>query len=71
MVKDFIEYLGDFTLIELLGFAEILEVEQTDEAETFLENLVEAFGSQPKHTRKKLLELAKEISKDNRGRGKN
>lgn len=66
MIKDFISCLGDFTLIELLGFAEILEVEQTDEAETFLGNIVEAFGNQPKHTRRKLLDIAKEISKENK-----
>lgn len=66
MEKKLIEYIRDFKLIDLLGFANILGVEEEENFEEFCSNIVLAFTKQRRKMRKELLKLAKDISTENK-----
>lgn len=65
MEKKLIEYIKKFQLIDLLGFGNILQVEETNDFESYLTNIIIAFLQQKRKKRKQLLKLAEDIAANN------
>lgn len=66
MEKELIGYFRFFELVDILGFARILEVEEKDDFEEFIESLVIEFLKKPRKIRRELLKLARDIAKNNK-----
>lgn len=66
MEKELIKYIEDFQLIDLLGFGNILGVEECDNFEDYVTNIVVKFSKEKRKKRKQLLQLAKDIAGNNR-----
>lgn len=66
MEKKLIELFGDFQLVDLLGFANILQVKEEDDFTEFLTNVVEAFSKKNRKEKRQLLKLAKQVAAENR-----
>lgn len=65
MEKKLIKYIKKFQLIDLLGFGNILQVEETNDFESYLTNIIIAFLQQKRKKRKQLLKLAEDIAANN------
>lgn len=66
MEEKLIKYLTTFQLSDLIGFAEILQVQEEEDFNEYIVNIVEAFAAKNRKIRKELLKLAKDISLNNR-----
>lgn len=66
MEEKLIKYLTFFQLSDLIGFAAILQVQEEEDFNEYIVNIVEAFAAKNREIRKELLELAKDISLNNR-----
>lgn len=66
MEKELIKYIEEFQLIDLLGFGNILGVEECDSFEDYVINIVVKFSKENRKKRKQLLQLAKDIVGNNR-----
>ena len=65
MEEQFMDCIKNFQLTDLLGFAKLLKVKEEDDFEEFIVNLVAAFGSMNRGNKRKMLKLAKQVSKAN------
>lgn len=65
MEKKLIEYIKNFQLSDLLGFARIVGAEETEDFEDFVTEVVMKFLEMPRKDRKNLLKLAKQVSENN------
>lgn len=65
MEKKLIEYIKNFQLSDLLGFARIVGAEETEDFEDFVTEVVVKFLEMPRKDRKNLLKLAKQVSENN------
>lgn len=65
MEKKLIEYIKNFQLSDLLGFARIVGAEETEDFEDFVTEVVIKFLEMPRRDRKNLLKLAKQVSENN------
>jgi len=63
--KKLIEYIKNFQLSDLLGFARIVGAEETEDFEDFVTEVVVKFLEMPRKDRKNLLKLAKQVSENN------
>lgn len=64
-IKRLLEYFKNFQFTDLLGFANILQVQEQDNFIDFVTDICDAFSKQPKGKRKELLKLAKDVSQAN------
>lgn len=71
MEKELIRYMRDFQLTDLLGFGNILRVQEVDDFEEYVTNIVVSFSKEKRKKRKQLLQLAKDIAGNNRDYDKN
>lgn len=71
MEKRLIELFKDFQLVDLLGFANILGVQEEDDFVEFLTNIVEAFSKKNRKGKRQLLKLAKQVAAENAAALKN
>lgn len=66
MEKKLIEYIKDFELVDLLGFARIVGAKEQEDFEDFVVEVVEKYLELPRRDRKNLLKMAKQISENNK-----
>lgn len=65
-VKKLIEFIKDFQVLDLLGFASILGVQEDNDFEKFVSSILESFMQQSRKKRKELLKFAEDIAANNR-----
>lgn len=58
--------MKDFSFTDILAFGNILEVQEKEDFQEFVEEIMVAFNQKPRNIRRQLLKLAKDVSKDNR-----
>ena len=63
--KKLLNYLANFQLSDLIGFARILDLPEQDDFQEFLTDIICEFGGRNRKERKNLLRLARDISKNN------
>ena len=51
------------TVMDILAFANILEVKEEEEFEDFITNICVAFAAKPRNIRRKLIKLAEDVAK--------
>ena len=66
MEKKLIEYIKDFQLVDLLGFARIVGAQEQEDFEDYVTEVVMKYLELPRKDRKNLLKIAKQISENNR-----
>lgn len=66
--EQLVNYFKDFSLTDLLGFANILGVQEKDDFVEFVTDIVEKYGQMGRRDRRELLKLAKDISKENKAK---
>lgn len=62
MEKKLLNCLATFDVLDLLGFARIVGVEEQDDFEQYIIDIVQKFTSFPKDKKKELLRLAQDVS---------
>lgn len=65
-MKDLIEYFKEFQITDLLGFGNILGVEEEDDFADYCTNILVKFSEENRSKRRQLLKLAKDIVVANR-----
>lgn len=65
-VKKLIEYFTQMEVLDIIGFGNILGVEEVDNFEDYVTNICEAFCKEGRLKRRQLLKLAKDVSKANK-----
>ncbi len=65
MEKQLMECFTHFQLVDLIGFANILQVPEEENFEDYVVNIVEAFDKKPRRIRKELVKLAKQVRDNN------
>ena len=63
--KKLLNYLANFQLSDLIGFARILDLPEQDDFQEFLTDIIYEFGNRNRKERKNLLRLARDISENN------
>ena len=63
--KKLLNYLANFQLSDLIGFARILDLPEQDDFQELLTDIICEFGNRNRKERKNLLRLACDISKNN------
>lgn len=66
MEKKLIEYIKDFQLVDLFGFARIVGAQEQENFEDYVVEVVMKYLKLPRKDRKNLLKIAKQISENNR-----
>lgn len=66
MEKKLIEYIKDFQLVDLFGFARIVGAQEQENFEDYVVEVVMKYLELPRKDRKNLLKIAKQISENNR-----
>ena len=66
MEKKLIEYIKDFQLVDLLGFARIVGAQEQEDFEDYVTEVVMKYLELPRKDRRNLLKIAKQISENNR-----
>ena len=66
MEKKLIEYIKDFQLVDLLGFARIVGAQEQEDFEDYVTEVVMKYLELPRKDRKNLLKIAKQVSENNR-----
>lgn len=66
MEKKLIEYIKDFQLVDLFGFARIVGAQEQEDFEDYVTEVVMKYLELPRKDRKNLLKIAKQISENNR-----
>ena len=66
MEKKLIEYIKDFQLVDLLGFARIVGVQEQEDFEDYVTEVVMKYLELPRKDRRNLLKIAKQVSENNR-----
>lgn len=64
--KEFLNLFKDLQFSDIIGLANILQVPEKEDFEEFVIDLMEAFNSQNRTIRREILQLAKDIVKDNK-----
>ena len=64
--KEFLNLFKDLQFSDIIGLANILQVPEKEDFEEFVIDLMEAFNSQNRDMRRKILQFAKDIVKDNK-----
>lgn len=64
--KKLVKYFKDFQLVDLLGFAAILEVKEKEDFVEFVTDIVEAYSKRPYKEKISMLKLAKDVAGNNR-----
>ena len=64
--KEFLNLFKDLQFSDVIGLANILQVPEKEDFEEFVIDLMEAFNSQNRDMRRKILQFAKDIVKDNK-----
>ena len=66
MEKKLIEYIKDFQLVDLFGFARIVGVQEQEDFEDYVTEVVMKYLELPRKDRRNLLKIAKQVSENNR-----
>ena len=66
MEKKLIEYIKDFQLVDLLGFARIVGAQEQEDFEDYVTEVVMKYLELPRKDRRNLLKIAKQVSENNR-----
>ena len=66
MEKKLIEYIKDFQLADLFGFARIVGAQEQEDFEDYVTEVVMKYLELPRKDRRNLLKIAKQISENNR-----
>ena len=66
MEKKLIEYIKDFQLVDLFGFARIVGAQEQEDFEDYVTEVVMKYLELPRKDRKNLLKIAKQVSENNR-----
>ena len=66
MEKKLIEYIKDFQLVDLFGFARIVGAQEQEDFEDYVTEVVMKYLELPRKDRRNLLKIAKQISENNR-----
>lgn len=66
MEKKLIEYIKDFQLVDLLGFARIVGVQEQEDFEDYVTEVIMKYLELPRKDRRNLLKIAKQVSENNR-----
>lgn len=68
MEKKLIEYIKDFQLVDLFGFARIVgaQEQEQEDFEDYVTEVVMKYLELPRKDRKNLLKIAKQVSENNR-----
>jgi hypothetical protein len=66
MEKKLIEYIKDFQLVDLFGFARIVGAQEQENFEDYVTEVIMKYLELPRKDRKNLLKIAKQISENNR-----
>lgn len=64
--KEFLNLFKDLQFSDIIGLANILQVPEKEDFEEFVIDIMEAFNSQNRNMRREILQLAKDIVKDNK-----
>lgn len=66
MEKKLIEYIKDFQLVDLFGFARIVGAQEQEDFEDYVTEVVRKYLELPRKDKRNLLKIAKQISENNR-----
>ena len=66
MEKKLIEYIKDFQLVDLFGFARIVGVQEQEDFEDYVTEVIMKYLELPRKDRRNLLKIAKQVSENNR-----
>lgn len=66
MEKKLIEYIKDFQLVDLFGFARIVGAQEQEDFEDYVTEVIMKYLELPRKDRRNLLKIAKQISENNR-----
>lgn len=65
-IEKMLECFTKMSFVDILGFGNILGVEEVDDFTDYVTNILEAYSLQPRVKRKQLLKLAKDVAAANR-----
>ena len=60
-IEELLELFGKMNFVEIMGFANLLGVEEEEEFEDYLTNILAAFSELPRRDKRKIFKLAKQV----------